>query len=114
MTTYLLYYLAFISLLLFVLMGVDKAKAKRGSRRVPEATLFFLAVVGGSLGGMLGMAHFRPGMLDAFLNGFRQSRIPSVKLKAMLTETNAAWSGARLHREIRAEHEQMEAMRKQK
>ena len=63
---------------------------------------------------MLVMAHFRPGMLDAFLNGFRQSRIPSVKLKAMLTETNAAWNGARLHREIRAEHEQMEAMRKQK
>ncbi len=61
---------------------------------------------------MLVMAHFRPGMLDAFLNGFRQSRIPPVKLKAMLTETNAAWRGARLHREIRAEHEQMEAMRK--
>ena len=63
---------------------------------------------------MLVMAHFRPGMLDAFLNGFRQSRIPPVKLKAMLTETNAGWSGARLHNEIRAEHEQMEAMRKQK
>ena len=63
---------------------------------------------------MILMAHFRPGMLDAFLNGFRQSRIPSVKLKAMLTETNASWSAARLHREIRAEHEQMEAMRKQK
>ena len=61
---------------------------------------------------MLVMAHFRPGMLDAFLNGFRQSRIPPVKLKAMLTETNAGWSAARLHREILAEHEQMEAMRK--
>ena len=63
---------------------------------------------------MLVMAHFRPGMLDAFLNGFRQSRIPSVMLKAMLTETNALWSAARLHDEIRAEHEQMEAMRKKK
>ena len=61
---------------------------------------------------MIVMAHFRPGMLDAFLNGFRQSRVPSVKLKAMLTETNAAWSAAHLHREIRSEHEQMEAMRK--
>ena len=59
MLIYLLYYLAFINFLLFVLMGVDKAKAKRGSRRVPEATLFFLAVVCGSLGGMLGMAAFR-------------------------------------------------------
>ena len=36
MTTYLLYYLAFINLLLFVLMGVDKAKAKHGARRFPE------------------------------------------------------------------------------
>lgn len=58
MLTYLLYYLAFINLLLFVLMGVDKAKAKRGARRFPEATLFFLAAVGGSLGGLLGMAAF--------------------------------------------------------
>ncbi len=58
MLTYFLYYLAAVNLLLFVLMGVDKAKAKRGSRRVPEATLFFLAVIGGSLGGLLGMAAF--------------------------------------------------------
>ncbi len=58
MTTYLLYYLAAVSLLLFVLMGVDKAKARRGARRVPEATLFFLAVLGGSLGGIFGMAAF--------------------------------------------------------
>ena len=58
MLTYLLYYLAFINLLLFVLMGVDKAKAKRGARRIPEATLFFLAVLGGSIGGIAGMAAF--------------------------------------------------------
>ena len=59
MYIYLLYYLAAVNLLLFVLMGIDKARAKRGARRVPEATLFFLAVLGGSLGGMLGMAVFR-------------------------------------------------------
>ena len=58
MTTYLLYYLAAVNFLLFVLMGVDKAKARRGARRVPEATLFFLAVLGGSLGGIFGMAVF--------------------------------------------------------
>ena len=71
MTTYLLCYLAAINLLLFVLMGVDKARAKRGARRVPEATLFFLAVVGGSLGGLLGMAVFRHKTLHAsFRIGF--------------------------------------------
>ena len=61
---------------------------------------------------MLVMAHFRPGMLDAFLTGFRQSRIPSVKLKAMLTETNAAWTLERLHGALKEEHEQMAAFRK--
>ena len=58
MIIYLLYDLAAINLLLFVLMGVDKAKAKRGARRVPEATLFFFAALGGSLGGIAGMAVF--------------------------------------------------------
>ena len=59
MITILLCYLVFINLLLFVLMGTDKAKAKREARRVPEATLFFFAVLGGSLGGLVGMAAFR-------------------------------------------------------
>ena len=59
MIRYLLYYLAAVNLLLFVLMGVDKAKAKREARRIPEATLFFLAMLGGSLGGILGMFAFR-------------------------------------------------------
>ena len=63
---------------------------------------------------MIVMAHFRPGMLDQFLNGFRQSRIPSVKLKAMLTETNAVWAAPALHAAIKEEHEQMETMRNRK
>ena len=61
---------------------------------------------------MLVMAHFRPGMLDAFLNGFKQSRIVPISLKAMLTPTNAAWNASQLHDAIRAEHEQMAKMRK--
>ena len=85
MLTYLLYYLAFINLLLFVLMGVDKAKAKRGSRRVPEATLFFLAVVGGSLGGMLGMAAFRHKTLHrSFRVGFPVILIAQLALAGYL------------------------------
>ena len=63
---------------------------------------------------MLVMAHFRPGMLDAFLNGFRQSRIPPVTLKAMVTETNAAWNSRELYEAIAEEHAQMEALRKKK
>jgi len=59
MTTMLLIYLAAMNLLLFALMGIDKAKARRGQRRISESTLFFFAVVGGSLGGVLGMSVFR-------------------------------------------------------
>ena len=85
MTTYLLYYLAAMNLLLFVLMGVDKAKAKRGSRRFPEATLFFLAVVGGSLGGLLGMAAFRHKTLHrSFRIGFPVILIAQLALAGYL------------------------------
>ena len=55
----LLYALIGVNLLLFMLMGVDKHKAKTGQMRIPEATLFFLAVLGGSVGGILGMLAFR-------------------------------------------------------
>ena len=40
-------------------MGIDKYKAKKRAFRIPEATLFILAVFGGSLGTTLGMFLFR-------------------------------------------------------
>ena len=52
-------YLAVMNLLLFFLMGRDKAAAKSGTRRTPETTLLALAVLGGSDGGVLGMVFFR-------------------------------------------------------
>ena len=85
MLTYFLYYLAAVNLLLFVLMGVDKAKAKRGARRFPEATLFFLAVVGGSLGGLLGMAAFHHKTLHkSFRIGFPVILIAQLALAGYL------------------------------
>ena len=56
---YLLIWMAAASVLLLILMGMDKHRAKQGGRRVPECTLFLLAVLGGSLGGCLGMGLFR-------------------------------------------------------
>lgn len=85
MLTYFLYYLAAVNLLLFALMGVDKARAKRGSRRVPEATLFFLAVIGGSLGGILGMAAFHHKTLHkSFRLGFPAILIAQLALAGFL------------------------------
>ena len=52
-------YLIILNILLFVLMGRDKAAAKTGARRTPETTLLALAVIGGSVGGLLGMIFFR-------------------------------------------------------
>ena len=52
-------YLAAVNLLLFVLMGADKARAGRGARRIPEAALFLTAILGGSGGGICGMYAFR-------------------------------------------------------
>lgn len=48
-----------MSLILFVVMGIDKSAAKGKRRRVPEKTLFLLAALGGGLGGVLGMSVFR-------------------------------------------------------
>ncbi|MBQ7921123.1 MAG: DUF1294 domain-containing protein [Clostridia bacterium] len=43
-----LLYFFCISLLAVIYTVADKVKAKRGKWRVPEATLFFLAIIGGS------------------------------------------------------------------
>ena len=40
-------------------MGVDKYKAIRRRWRIPEATLFILALIGGAGGGTVGMYSFR-------------------------------------------------------
>lgn len=52
---YLLIYLLIINAAGFVLMLVDKYKAKKKLWRIPEATLMGVAALGGSLGSLLGM-----------------------------------------------------------
>ncbi len=52
-------YLGIINLVTFVVMGIDKLKAKKGARRIAESTLFLLAIVGGSIGGIAGMYAFK-------------------------------------------------------
>ena len=49
------YYLIVINFVTFLVYGIDKLKAKRGCWRISEATLLILAVIGGSIGALLGM-----------------------------------------------------------
>lgn len=55
----LIIYLILINALSFILMLVDKLKAKRKAWRIPEATLMTAAFIGGSFGAYLGMQLFR-------------------------------------------------------
>lgn len=52
-------YIVFTNILLFTLMAIDKQKAKLRQWRISEKTLFILALIGGSIGGILGMYTFR-------------------------------------------------------
>ena len=58
-SSYLLVLLAVMSVFLFAMMGIDKGKARRGTWRIPEKTLFVFALLGGALGGTAGMFLFR-------------------------------------------------------
>lgn len=51
----LLLYLIIMNLVGFFIMGIDKSKAQRGQWRIPERTLFGIAMAGGSLGMRFGM-----------------------------------------------------------
>lgn len=55
---YLPVWLAAFSVISFALMGIDKGKARRGARRIPEKTLFLFTLSGGGIGGTLGMYMF--------------------------------------------------------
>ena len=50
-----LYSLIVLNIVTFLVYGIDKWKAKQGSWRISEATLLILAVIGGSIGALIGM-----------------------------------------------------------
>lgn len=51
-------YLFIVNAAGFLLMLIDKIKAKKNAWRIPEATLFLIALLGGSIGSLLGMYTF--------------------------------------------------------
>lgn len=56
---YFIIYLCIINALDFLLMLIDKQKAKKNRWRIPEAVLIGICAIGGSVGGLLGMCLLR-------------------------------------------------------
>lgn len=55
---YVIIYLIAINVITMIMFGIDKRKAIKNEWRIPERTLFILAIIGGSIGGILGMHMF--------------------------------------------------------
>lgn len=58
MKNFVIYILA-INLIGFFIMWLDKHKARKGSWRIPEKTLFIITAIGGGIGTTVGMFVFR-------------------------------------------------------
>jgi len=52
-------YLLIINLIGLLIMFIDKKKAIKGRWRIPEKTLMLIAILGGSIGTIIGMNIFR-------------------------------------------------------
>ncbi len=59
---------------------------------------------------MLVLHDLSPAQLNSLLDALRRDGL-RIALKAVVTETNIAWSSERLHRELRAEHAAMQGRR---
>ena len=58
MKPWLILYLLAVNITAFALFGADKRKARRNAWRISEKALFLSAVLGGSLGALIGMRVF--------------------------------------------------------
>lgn len=53
------FYLTAVNIIGFALFGIDKRRAVRHAWRIKESTLFITAIIGGSVGCIIGMQVFR-------------------------------------------------------
>ena len=51
-------YLVGMTVLTFLLFGIDKRRARRNEWRIAERALFLLSIGGGSIGALIGMHYF--------------------------------------------------------
>ena len=63
---------------------------------------------------MMLMAFLEKGMLTSFLDSFREKGVPSVPLKAMLTENNNRWDSLKLHAELMEEYAYFSSLQEKK
>lgn len=52
-------YICFVNVIAFIVMRLDKWKAKKQAYRIPERTFWGLAILGGTVGVWSGMKTFR-------------------------------------------------------
>ena len=52
-------WLAIANIAAFAMFGIDKMKARAGLRRIPEAELLGIALIGGTIGAFAGRRYFR-------------------------------------------------------
>ena len=88
-------YLLAVNIATFLLYGIDKYKAKKGKRRISEATLLTMAAIGGSIGAWAGMRlwHHKT-MHKKFKYGIPIIIILQVALAVYLHKNNIDWSAA--------------------
>jgi uncharacterized membrane protein YsdA (DUF1294 family) len=87
MANALLYYLIVINILTFAVYGIDKWKAKQDGWRISEATLLMLAVIGGTIGALLGMQVWRHKTMHLkFKYGLPLMLLAQIALMYMISE----------------------------
>ena len=106
--------------LLAACLGVRARLVPPGDYGRPLGSLCGLPSDGGGAQGlwnefgeeMLVMAFFTPETMRRFLDSFRQAGLPSVRLKAVLTETNRSWNSCALRAELLKEEAAFRAAKK--
>lgn len=89
MGIYLLYYLAVVNTITFIVYGIDKLKAKKRKWRIPESTLLLLAIIGGSVGAWCGVKVWHHKTLHKkFIYGIPLIVIIQISIIIYLSNTN--------------------------
>ena len=59
LTDFLIIYLIIINIIAYFAMKSEKIRARRSIYRIPESTHFIVAMIGGSIGAIIGMWRFK-------------------------------------------------------